>query len=292
MSSVRIAKSIRHQPIKLAYLDPEIELSSPSNQVVTERKKKCKSFAVTNTANIQTVYSFNPGSYPIYQTESLLTIKWTKTIVSFIGLTISTIAVIYFGAEVNQFKPESWFWSGLIVCSSTILLAIKFRPRSGLSWVHKIVGVSVLAIGYLGMHTSISQNKQHQIEDLMRKDTEINLVKSSIRDIEDRLHPTRSAIKQLHPIKMRTTISRLQEISLPLETELEAKRNQLIAAEKKVRRQLEADLAERWSLVEWLRRLILEPLNILCTHSFFQEFQIIAAALRRRTFRLTGAMLV
>jgi hypothetical protein len=135
------------------------------------------------------------------------------------------------------------------------------------------------------MHASITTVEKKAVHAAIGGTAGVRQLEESITDIEQRLKPTRDAIARLDPVEFRTLIARLQSESKPLEDELVATRKELVQARDKALL-LASSGANTWSFVEWMRRLMLEPLNILCLHGFIEAWPQAMNALRRRRIRL------
>ncbi len=193
-------------------------------------------------------------------------VNWLCLVACGIGTLLCSAALITYGAHAGGNTGEAWFWSALIVISSSILLSLPMDWLSFKAWVQKVLGLFLVTIGYTTMHASIESKEQHAVSAAVAGSTEVQQLEKRILDIEAQLAPTRSAMARLDPVQYRTLISRIQTAAKPLETELSAARDSLVSAQNKAI----GGSASSWSLVEWLRRLMLEPLNILCLHGFLQ----------------------
>lgn len=211
---------------------------------------------------------------------------WVRLILCLIGLVVCSGALIKYGAEAGGQTPEAWFWAALIVASSSILIAQPMLWGSIQSWLQKLIGFALLGIGYVTMHASIEMTKQHAVAMAVSDSEEVQEIQEKIADLSDQLKPTRAAISRLDPIQYRTMISRMQAEAKPLEDELSANRTALITARKKAARGEGAGNLGRLALVEWLRRLMLEPLNILCMHGFLESLPAAIKKLRKPKARL------
>jgi hypothetical protein len=203
-----------------------------------------------------------------------------------IGYLICTGALIAFGSKAGGNTAEALFWSSLIVISSSILLALPFRWWLVRSWIQKALGLILIGIGYVTMHASIASTEQRSVGIAVVSTTGVHQIEKSIADLEQRLKPTRDAIARLDPVDHRKLIARMQSDSKPLENELAATRQVLIQAKEKAATHTSIETVSSWSWVEWLRRLALEPLNILCLHGFIEAWPQAMNALRRRRIRL------
>ncbi|HYX36355.1 MAG TPA: hypothetical protein VE954_24890 [Oligoflexus sp.] len=212
-----------------------------------------------------------------------------KAAICAVGSLVCSGALIVAGAEAGAWTLEAWFWSILIVTSGTILLSTQFKGKSLKSWIQKMLGGAILCLGYCVMYAGITEEKEKTISEIAAGSSEVMLLQKQIRDIEGRLAPSRSAIADMHAVKYRTAIARIQLETKPLEDELAQTRRHLIAAEKRAALKASAGSVTSQSVVEWMRRLILEPLNILCLHGLMETLPNIVSALRKRNFRLTGA---
>ncbi|HYX32199.1 MAG TPA: hypothetical protein VE954_03740 [Oligoflexus sp.] len=214
-----------------------------------------------------------------------------KVISNACGTFACALALIYFGAEAGNFTFESWFWSILFVISSTTLLAVPFNKKSWECWVQKTLGLSLVLIGYLVIHTSIDSSVERTMAHTVSTSPIVLQVQASIRDLESRLTPTRKAIADMNPIEYRSSIAKLQRESKPLEEELARKRDQFIELQDKEKRERSSGLVSNWGFADWLRRLTLEPLNILCLHGLIESLPKLIKALRRRSLRFANAVL-
>jgi ferredoxin len=199
---------------------------------------------------------------------------------------ICTSALISFGTQAGGNSLESIFWSSLIVISSSILLALPFRWWLVRSWIQKTLGLTLIGIGYMTMHASIASTEQSSVGISTASSTGVQQIEKSIADLEQRLKPTRDAIARLDAVEDHKTIARMQSGSKPLEDALAATRKELIQAKEKAMAHSSVETVSTWSLVELLRRLALEPLNILCIHGFIEAWPQAMNALRRRRIRL------
>ncbi len=203
-----------------------------------------------------------------------------------LGYLICTSALITFGTKAGGNSPDALFWSSLIVISSSILLALPFQWWVVKSWVQKALGIALIGIGYLTIHTSISTKEQRSAGIASVSSLEVQQIEKSIADLEQRLKPVRDAIARLDPVDDRKAIARMQSESKPLEDVLVSTRKLLIQTKQKAATQTSIETVSSWSLVEWLRQLALEPLNILCLHGFIEAWPQAINALRRRRIRL------
>jgi ferredoxin len=212
-------------------------------------------------------------------------INWLRVIGCGGCALICMSALIRFGTQAGGNSLESVFWSSLIVISSSILLALPFRWWLVRSWIQKVLGLALVGIGYMTMHASLASNEQRSVDIAVASSTGVQQIENSIRDLELRLKPTREAIARLDAVEDRKTIARMQSNAKPLEGELAAARKELVTAQEKATTHASAGVASSWSMVEWLRRLALEPLNILCLHGFIEAWPQAMNALRRRRIR-------
>jgi hypothetical protein len=211
-----------------------------------------------------------------------------KVISNGCGTAACSLALIYFGSKAGNFTPESCFWSILFVLASTSLLAVRFNRRSWKCWCEKILGFLLVIIGYLVMHTSIDSKTQLTIADTVAASPAVLQIQASIKDLELRLSPTRNAIAQMDPIENRPLIAKMQRESKTLEEELARKRDRLVEIQSKEKGEA-ANLISDWGFIDWLRRLTLEPLNILCLHGLIESLPKLVKALRQRSSRLANA---
>ncbi|MDQ3232885.1 MAG: hypothetical protein M3Q07_13790 [Pseudobdellovibrionaceae bacterium] len=214
--------------------------------------------------------------------DSLLGVDWLRLIVCGIGALICTLALITYGAKAGGNTPEAKFWSCLIVISGSILLALPFRWYLLRSWLHKALGLSLVSISYTTMHTSIENAEQRTVLITLAGSTELQQLEKRISDIEAQLAPTRGAIARLDPVKYRSMILRMQTDAKPLEVDLAAARDALVSAQNKSIPKASSETADRWGLVQWLRQLMLEPLNILCLHGFLECLHALKIFLQRK----------
>jgi hypothetical protein len=211
--------------------------------------------------------------------------KWMKLVLCGLGTLVCSAALIAYGSISAGNSVEAKFWASLIVISSSILLALPFYWWTVRSWIQKCLGLSIIAIGYTTMHASITTAEKKAVHVAIAGTAGVRQLEESITDIEQRLKPTRDAIARLDPVEYRTLIARMQSESKPLEDELVSTRKELAQARDKALL-LESSGADTWSFVEWMRRLMLEPLNILCLHGFIEAWPQAINALRRRRIRL------
>lgn len=213
-------------------------------------------------------------------------IDWLRAIGCGSCALVCTSALIGFGVKAGGSSLESFFWSSLIVISSSILLALPFQWWVVKSWVQKALGIALIGIGYLTIHASISTKEQRSAGIASVSSLEVQQIEKSIADLEQRLKPVRDAIARLDPVDDRKAIARMQSESKPLEDVLVSTRKLLIQTKQKAATQTSIETVSSWSLVEWLRQLALEPLNILCLHGFIEAWPQAMNALRRRRIRL------
>ncbi|MDQ3232586.1 MAG: hypothetical protein M3Q07_12260, partial [Pseudobdellovibrionaceae bacterium] len=199
---------------------------------------------------------------------------------------IFTIALIKLGADAGGGTLEAWFWATTVVLPGTILLAQKIKWGSLKFWMRLLLGLSLLCIGYHTMHASIERSEERTISKAAAGSTEVLLLRQQITDLEKTLKPTREAAAAMDPVKYRTTVARMHQVSKPLEDELKITRDQLIFAQNRAATKASAGTASTWSTVEFLRRLMLEPLNILCLHGFLQGLPSLTKVLRNIAFTL------
>jgi hypothetical protein len=214
---------------------------------------------------------------------------WLRLFVCAFGTLICSLALITYGARAGGNTFEAWFWSCMIVIPGSILLALPFRWWLPASYIHKVIGIALIVIGYTTMHASIETTGDRAISAAAAGSTEVQQLKQRIADLEAQLKPRRDAISQLHPVRFRGEIEKRQAEAKPLEDSLSAARDALVAAQNKAITKAGAGEAGRSGLVEWLRRLMLEPLNILCLHGFLESLPAALKALRRRKDRLAVA---
>ncbi len=206
---------------------------------------------------------------------------WFRLIACGIGALICTVALIMFGAQAGGNTFEAKFWSCMIVIPGSILLALPFRWWLFSSWIHKLLGAALISIGYVTMHASIETTEKRTVLATAAGSTEVLQLEKRIADIEAQLSPTRLAISRLDPLQYRTMISRMQAEAKPMEKALAEARDALVLAQNQAITKASAGEAGNWGFVEWLRRLMLEPLNILCLHGFLESLPAAMKALRR-----------
>ncbi|HYX37290.1 MAG TPA: hypothetical protein VE954_29650 [Oligoflexus sp.] len=213
-------------------------------------------------------------------------VSWLCLVACGIGTLLCSAALITYSAQAGGNTGEAWFWSALIVISSSILLSLPMDLLSLKAWIQKVLGFFLITIGYTTMHASIKNTEQHAVSVAVAGTTEVQQLEKRILDIEAQLAPTRIAMARLDPVQYRTLISRIHTGAKPLETELSATRDSLVSAQNKAIMKASGGSASSWSLVEWLRRLMLEPLNILCLHGFLEGLPGLTKVLRDTAFTL------
>lgn len=261
-------------------------------KLLRTKKHELVALAVFNPK--QPIYITNPTQAKDWQRGSTgpdnapmdQSLFWARQIVCLSGLVVCSGALIKYGAEAGGQSPEAWFWAALIVVSSSILIARPMLWGSLKSWLQKLIGFALLGIGYATMHASIEMTKQQSVAMVVSGSAEVQEIRAKIADLNTQLDPTRAAISRLDPIQYRTLISRMQAAAKPLEDDLSATRAALITAQKKAARAEGAGNLSRLALVEWLRRLMLEPLNILCMHGFLESLPAAIKKLRNPKARL------
>jgi hypothetical protein len=136
------------------------------------------------------------------------------------------------------------------------------------------------------MHASIQTTGDRAISAAAAGSTEVQQREKRIADLEAQLKPLRDGMARLDPVRNRSAITMLREEAKPLEDSLSAARDALVAAQNKAITKAGAGEAGRSGFVEWLRRLMLEPLNILCLHGFLESLPRAMKTLRKRRIRL------
>lgn len=210
-------------------------------------------------------------------------VNWLRFTACGIGSLIFSAALVTLGAQAGGSTSEAWFWAALVVICGSILMALPVNKQSVSSWLQKVLGLSLLVVGYITMHASILTSENKAVSTSAAGSTEVQQREIRITDLENQLKPLRDAIARLDPVKNRSTITSLREEAKDLEKDLSKARDSLIAAKDNAKAEASVGLIKKWSLVEWLRRLMLEPLNILCLHGFLAELPGVIAMVRRRS---------
>jgi hypothetical protein len=210
-------------------------------------------------------------------------IDWLRFIACGIGALVTYAALLKFGAAAGGGTNEAWFWTAMTVVPGSILLALPFRFWQLGSWLQKIMGISLIGISYITMHASIVTMEYQGVSASAAESAEVQQRQARIADLESQLKPIRDAIARLDPIRNRSTITSLRVEAKDLEDKLSHAREALIAAHHSAKAEASAGVTKKWSLVEWLRRLMLEPLNILCLHGLLAEYPMVLALIRKRS---------
>ncbi|MDQ3233554.1 MAG: hypothetical protein M3Q07_17185 [Pseudobdellovibrionaceae bacterium] len=225
------------------------------------------------------VVSFNPFAQRIKIVEPTKKegLCWLMFFPSGVGFLICTSALIFFGAQAGSFTTEAWFWSALLIISSTTLISLPLPDDWRSNWFgpisYKALGLFTLAVGYCTMGANLSSKAESNVVAAIARSTEVTVLEKQITDLESRIAPTRKAVEAMDAVKYRTLIARMQRETEPLEDELKSARNRLVVAKKSASFMAETNAISDWNLVEWLRRLALEPLNIVSLHGFLRTMR-------------------
>jgi hypothetical protein len=217
-------------------------------------------------------------------------VKWMRMLGCFIGATVCMTTLITYGTISGGSTPEALFWSTVTTIAGSILLVLPFRweswksARSYQSVFVKLFGVFLVAVSYTTLHTANETAEQEIVTTASSGTTKEQLIQKNIDDLEAQLKPIHQAIQALDPVTDQKAIARLQKRAEPKETLLFTARNDLIAAHapSEVATKVSAGKAGSWSLVKWLRQLILEPLNLLCLHALMKGMPELKAFIRRK----------
>jgi hypothetical protein len=204
-----------------------------------------------------------------------------KAITCGIGALCFTAALVVIGAEAGGGGFTGYFWALTIVISSTILLSLPYKKGSANSLLKKVIGILVLLLGYWTMHTAIKTQEDRELVGRVTADPKVIRLQNNVDDLLSRVQPFREKIKSTDPILYRTRFTQLIEESKPLEAKLEEARLNLESAQISAKASAKQGLSKDLSSIEMLRRLMLEPLNILCLHGFLQTLPNILAGFAR-----------
>jgi hypothetical protein len=217
-------------------------------------------------------------------------VKWLRMLGCSLGSVVCMSTLIVYGTISGGRTPEALFWSTVTTVAGSILLVLPFRweswksVRTYQSAFIKLFGVFLVVVSYTTLHTANDTAEQEILTTASSGTTKEQLIQKNIDDLEAQLKPIHQAIAGLDPVADQKAIARLQKRAEPKEALLFTARNDLIAAHapSAVATKVSAGTAGSWSLVKWLRQLILEPLNLLCLHALVKDMSELRAFIRRK----------
>lgn len=204
-----------------------------------------------------------------------------QALVSSIAVVVCTVALIYYGAIAGGKTIEAWFWSSFCEVSG-FALVIAPVVHIGRRILVRFIGVAMLVLGFITMHTSIEGDTQQKISHAVQGDSEVKLLEGRVDRLKADYALKIQSISTFDPEKFRSKREKLSSEAEEISKQVSAAETELIDARKALTKGSSANVASSWGMVEWLRRAALMLVNIISGHAMVGSLGILIAARARR----------